>query len=188
MSGNGGGYGSESPTTVSRIDKVRSALAKVLPSVTRFRHVGLISYGPGPYNQCNVHLNLEPTENAADQILREVNALIPAGRTPLTSAVEQAADVLDFTGLIVVLTDGEETCGGSPCDVGKELHAAGRATDRARHWLAGERSLLDRRAKHSRRQVPRREEWRALYHRRDGGGADRGSRKNSQLPDGDARY
>ena len=25
-------------------------------------------------------------------------------------------------------------------------------------------------------------------HRRDGGGADRGSRKNSQLPDGDAKY
>jgi Ca-activated chloride channel homolog len=127
MSGNGWGYGSESPTTVSRIDKVRSALAKVLPSVTRFRHVGLISYGPGPYNQCNVHLNLKPMGNAADQILREVNALVPAGRTPLTSAVEQAANVLDFRekpGLIVALTDGEETCGGSPCDVGKELHAA----------------------------------------------------------------
>jgi Ca-activated chloride channel homolog len=115
MSGNGWGYGSESPTTVSRIDKVRSALAKVLPSVTRFRHVGLITYGPGPYNQCNVHLNLKPTGNAADQILREVNALVPAGRTPLTSAVEQAANVLDFRekpALIVVLTDGEETCGG----------------------------------------------------------------------------
>jgi hypothetical protein len=60
MAGNGWGYGSESPTTISRIDKVRSALTKVLPSVTRFRHVGLISYGPGPYNQCNVHLNLKP--------------------------------------------------------------------------------------------------------------------------------
>ena len=96
MSGNGWGYGSESPTTVSRIDKVRSALAKVLPSVTRFRHVGLISYGPGPYKQCNVRLNLKPMGNAADQILREVNALVPAGRTPLTSAVEQAANVLDF--------------------------------------------------------------------------------------------
>lgn len=117
MSGNGWGYGSESPTTVSRIDKVRSALAKVLPSVTRFRHVGLISYGPGPYNQCNVHLNLEPTENAADQILREVNALIPAGRTPLTSAVEQAADVLDFRekpGVIVVLTEAFSTPSASP--------------------------------------------------------------------------
>ena len=127
MSGNGWGYGSESPTTVSRIDKVRSALTKVLPSITRFRRVGLITYGPGPYNQCNVRLNLEPTENAADRIMREVNALVPAGRTPLTSAVEQAANVLDFRekpGLIVVLTDGEETCGGFPCDVGNELHSA----------------------------------------------------------------
>jgi Ca-activated chloride channel family protein len=26
--------------------------------------------------------------------------------------------------VIVLLTDGEDTCGGSPCDVGKELHAA----------------------------------------------------------------
>ncbi len=72
MSGNGWGYGSESPTTISRIDKVRSALTKVLPSITRFRRVGLITYGPGPYNQCNVHLNLKPTKNAADQIMREV--------------------------------------------------------------------------------------------------------------------
>jgi Ca-activated chloride channel family protein len=47
-------------TTVTRIDEVRSALAKVLPEATRFRRVGLISYGPGPYNQCNFRLNLKP--------------------------------------------------------------------------------------------------------------------------------
>ena len=46
-----------------------------------------------------------------------IDALRPSGRTPLTDAVAQAAEVLDFRhkpGLIVVLTDGEETCGGSP--------------------------------------------------------------------------
>ena len=37
-------------TPVTRIDKVRSALAKVLPSATRFRRVGLITYGPGEGN------------------------------------------------------------------------------------------------------------------------------------------
>src|SRR3990170_7050925 len=129
MSGNGWGYGSESVNTVSRIDKVRSALAKVLPSVTRFRRVGLITYGPGPYNQCNVQLDLEPMANAADLIIRAVKALLPAGRTPLASAVEQAANVLDFRdkpGVIVVLTDGEETCGGSPCELAKQLHAAAK--------------------------------------------------------------
>lgn len=125
MSGNGWGYGSENPTAVSRIDKVRSALTKILPRITRFRRVGLITYGPGPYNQCNVERHFPPVENAAGRIRATVNALVPAGRTPLTSAVAQAAEVLDFRkkpGVIVLLTDGEETCGGLPCDLGKQLH------------------------------------------------------------------
>jgi len=35
--------------------------------------------------------------------------------------------VLDYRkrpGVIVVVADGEETCGASPCDLGKKLHAA----------------------------------------------------------------
>ncbi len=114
-------------TTIPRINEVRSALAKVLPSITRFRRVGLITYGPGPYQQCNVQLALKPLPDAAGLIMQEVNALTPAGKTPLTAAVEQAAEVLDYQkkpGLIVVLTDGEETCGGAPCDLGKALHAS----------------------------------------------------------------
>jgi Ca-activated chloride channel homolog len=121
------GYGSESANTTSRIEKVRSTLAKVLPSITRLRRLGLITFGPGPYNQCtNMTLQLKPTPNAADRILGIVSHLVPAGRTPLTSAVEQAASLLDFRhkpGIIVLLTDGEETCGRSPCDLGKQLHA-----------------------------------------------------------------
>jgi Ca-activated chloride channel homolog len=112
-------------TSVTRIDEVRSALAAVLPSATRFRRVGLISYGPGPYMQCNVHLDFAPMANAAEAIMHAVNGLTPAGKTPLTSAVAQAADVLDYRakpGLIVLITDGEETCGGSPCALAKQLH------------------------------------------------------------------
>ncbi|MGH7490156.1 MAG: vWA domain-containing protein, partial [bacterium] len=70
-------------TIIPRIDEVRGALASVLPTVTRARRVGLITYGPGPYQQCNVQLNLKPTENAAGIIMQEVNALNPAGKTPL---------------------------------------------------------------------------------------------------------
>ena len=56
MSGDGWGYGSESAGSVSRLDKVRATLAEVSPSITRIRRVGLITFGPGPYNQCNVTL------------------------------------------------------------------------------------------------------------------------------------
>jgi len=124
MSGDGWGYGSETAGVVSRIDKVRATLSNILPKVTRFRRVGLITYGPGPWNQCNVHLDLAPAENTAERIMAAINALNPAGKTPLTAAVAQAAEVLDFRakpGLIVVVTDGEETCGGSPCDLGERL-------------------------------------------------------------------
>jgi len=115
------------PNSQARIDVLRSALAQVLPSVTRLRKVGLITFGPGPWNQCNVHLNLKPTANAGRAIMSEVYALVPAGKTPLTSAVEPAAQALDYRnkpGVIVAVTDGEETCGRSPCDLAKQLHDA----------------------------------------------------------------
>lgn len=61
--------------------------------------------------------------------MHAVKELIPAGKTPLVAAVRQAAEVLDYRvkpGVIVVLTDGEETCGGSPCDFGKELRTTSK--------------------------------------------------------------
>ena len=114
-------------TLKPRIDEVRAALAEILPSATRVRRVGLITYGPGPGEQCNVKLDLKPTANAAALIMRDLDALLPAGKTPLATAVARAADVLDYRkkpGVIVVVTDGEETCGASPCALGKELRAA----------------------------------------------------------------
>jgi Ca-activated chloride channel homolog len=116
---------------ITRIDEVRKALAEVLPGVTRFRKIGLITYGPGPYGQCNVALDFRPMPNAAAPIMSVVNGLNPAGKTPLVDAVKQAADVLDYRtskGVVVLLTDGEETCGGAPCELGKFLKANGRLT------------------------------------------------------------
>lgn len=115
------------PNSKPRIDEVRAALAQVLPSATQFRRVGLVTYGPGPYNQCNVSVDLKPTANAAKPIMRAVSSLIPAGKTPLTSGVEEAAEALDFRnkpGVVVVVTDGEETCGRSPCQLAKQLRDA----------------------------------------------------------------
>jgi Ca-activated chloride channel family protein len=135
---------------ITRIDEVRKALGQVLPGVTRIRKVGLITYGPGPYGQCNISLDFRPMPNAAEQIMRVVNALNPAGKTPLVDAVTQAASVLDHEGTVVLLTDGEETCGGAPCELGKLLKASDRSLTvhvigyqlRAFRWT-GAQSFLD---------------------------------------------
>ena len=116
---------------ITRIDEVRKALAEVLPSATKFRKVGLVTYGPGPYLKCNVVLDFPPIPNAAERIMRAVNALNPAGKTPLVDGVKEAAHVLEGgsdRGVVVLLTDGEDTCGGAPCELGKLLHADGRLT------------------------------------------------------------
>jgi Ca-activated chloride channel homolog len=117
-------------SAVTRIDEVRKALAQVLPNAAKFRKIGLITYGPGPYAQCNVALNFRPMPNATEPIMSVVNAINPAGKTPLVEAVKRAAEVLDYQGTIVLLTDGEETCGGAPCELGKAIKATatGRLT------------------------------------------------------------
>jgi Ca-activated chloride channel family protein len=119
-------------TFVTRIDKVRKAMAQVLPEVAPLRRIGLISYGPGPYNKCdNIRLESEPEFDAADRIIGVVEKINPAGRTPLTAAVSEAARVLRHTekpAVIVLVTDGEETCGGSPCGLADQLAKTGKQT------------------------------------------------------------
>ena len=116
-------------SAVTRIDEVRKALEQVLPGAAKHRKIGLITYGPGPYQQCNVQLDFEPMWNATGPIMSVVNTLNPAGKTPLVTAVKVAAAALDSKskpGVIVLLTDGEETCGGAPCDLGETIKASGR--------------------------------------------------------------
>jgi Ca-activated chloride channel family protein len=138
---------------VTRIDEVRIALAQVLPHAVRYRKIGLITYGPGPYEQCNVQLDFEPMWNATQPIMSVVNKINPAGKTPLVSAVKVAAAALESKekpGVIVLLTDGEETCGGAPCELGKIIKASGRKLTvhvvgyqlRAFRWT-GAQSFLD---------------------------------------------
>ena len=49
-----------------------------LPTVTKMPRVGLTTYGPGPYQHCNVRLDLPPTPNSASITMGIVNGLTPA--------------------------------------------------------------------------------------------------------------
>lgn len=110
---------------VPRITRVKQSMARVVPEVAPLRRLGLIVYGEGEYNDCNsIELRLKPTANASDTLLEAVRGINPRGRTPLTESVRQAAEVLDYTkqpSVVVLLTDGEETCGGDPCKTAASL-------------------------------------------------------------------
>lgn len=108
-----------------RIFDARRAVAKAIPEISRNRRIGLLIYGPGGEDGCSgIDLRFPPVEDAAPRILNAVNTLQPAGETPLTAAVGQAAQALKDVsggGAIVLVTDGKETCGGQPCQLAAQF-------------------------------------------------------------------
>ncbi len=114
-----------------RIFEARRAMHDVMPLIAPFRRIGLIVYGPapggGPGTQCaNIDLRFAPQAGAGPAVTQAVDALEPAGETPLTQAVQTAAQVLDHhsrPGVVVLVTDGRETCGGAPCQLAATLAA-----------------------------------------------------------------
>lgn len=115
-----------------RIFDALDAVRRVLPYVTPYRRIGLVTYGPGPKDACsNIDLRLMPAFNSASRIIAELEKLTPNGDTPLTAAVRNAAEILKFRerpAVVVLVTDGDETCGGEPCLLAQMLKAEGKAT------------------------------------------------------------
>ena len=108
-----------------RILSAREAVRDSIPDVARHRKLGLVIYGPGGGSTCsNVELRFAPVADAAPRIIAAVDGLDPAGETPLTDAVETAAETLDYKtrpGVVVLVTDGKETCGGTPCQTAARM-------------------------------------------------------------------
>lgn len=110
-----------------RIFDARRAVRTVMPQVAPSRRIGLVTYGFGNSESCaSVVVRFAPVPDAADRIISEIDRLNPAGETPLTDAIAEAARVLDYEnspGEIVLVTDGKETCGGAPCQLAADLAA-----------------------------------------------------------------
>jgi hypothetical protein len=67
-----------------------------------------------------------------EALVQEVEGVTAIGYTPIAEAVRQAAEHLPRGGenvnSIILLSDGEETCGGDPCALAAELKEAGDLT------------------------------------------------------------
>lgn len=93
--------------------------------------VGLIAYGHRSATDCEdieTLTPLAPLDRAA--LTRQIDALKPKGKTPITNALRKALDIVraQTTGgavTVVLVSDGLETCAGDPCRLTREAKAAG---------------------------------------------------------------
>ena len=113
----------------TKMDAAKAVLAQVVPEVAPEVKIGLAAYGHRRTNDCaDIEILVPPGSEDRAAVMARIAAMQPRGMTPLAAAVTQVAELLkgkDAETTIVLVSDGQETCGGDPCAVVKTLKAAG---------------------------------------------------------------
>lgn len=113
-----------------KIDIAKRTINNVLSKLPPSKRVGLRVYGHKGglfnFNACRASELMVPIgTNNTQRILKVVNSMKPSGMTPITYSLQEAISC-DFAGLngqnrIILVSDGAETCDGSPCDFAIDL-------------------------------------------------------------------
>ncbi|MFD2265032.1 VWA domain-containing protein [Lacibacterium aquatile] len=106
----------------SRIDQARRSIDGVVKGMPPGIDIGLIDFrGCDAVNRDDFY-----SDSERQQLLNKVNGLSPWGGTPLARSIERAGNIVsnDVDSVIVVVSDGEDTCGGDPCAAARALKKA----------------------------------------------------------------
>lgn len=112
-----------------KVEIAREVVADLMGTLDPNLEIGLMAYGHREKGNCDdIELLVAPTKGDRSAFLAKVNSIIPKGKTPLTDAVEQAAQFLKFEenpANVILISDGLETCDRDPCALAGELAAKG---------------------------------------------------------------
>lgn len=102
----------------NKIVIAREVVGNLLDELPPERRLGLMAYGHNRKGDCNDIEMLAPVGTDRQALRSAVMGLNPKGMTPMTAAVQQAAEVLKFSehqATVILVSDGEETCHADPC-------------------------------------------------------------------------
>jgi len=112
-----------------KIDVAKEVVADIVSGLDSKVELGLMAYGHRRKGDCeDIELLVPPAAGSGGAVLSKLSGLNPVGKTPLTAAVIEAAGHLRYTeekASVILVSDGEETCGKDPCAIAVELEAAG---------------------------------------------------------------
>jgi Ca-activated chloride channel family protein len=113
----------------AKIDVAKEVVSGIVEGVAPEVELGLMAYGHRRKGDCDdIELLVPPAPASSGEVLAAIMKLNPIGKTPLTAAVLQAASHLKYIeskSSVILVSDGEETCGMDPCLAAMELEAAG---------------------------------------------------------------
>jgi len=110
---------------IAKILIAREVIGDLVTDLEEDIDFGLVAYGHRTKADCGDIETVVPVGELDPAGFKSaVNTLQPQGRTPLTAAVRQAAEQLNFTtrsARIVLVSDGVESCDGNPAALAAEL-------------------------------------------------------------------
>ncbi len=112
-----------------KIEVAKEAVLELLESLPDTSVVALRAYGHRSKRCTDTELLVGPGSPRRPELVEAVKKLRPRGRTPIAHALEEAAKDLTarkgegYLGerMVVLVTDGLETCKGAPCDVAQSF-------------------------------------------------------------------
>ena len=113
----------------AKIDIAKEVVGKIVAGWKPEDELGLVVYGHRKKGECSdIETVKEPGPLNAQDFMAAVNAIQPKGQTPMTQAVKQAAEALQYTekkATVILVSDGIENCDADPCAVAAELAKSG---------------------------------------------------------------
>jgi len=115
----------------TRIEVAKEALNKIIDDLSERKGiaVGLRVYGHRTNDCKDTKLEIPIGPLDAKKMKKFINGIKPKGKTPIAYSLEQAARdfMIDFKGnrIVILVTDGLESCNGDPCAAAKALAEKG---------------------------------------------------------------
>lgn len=126
-----GSMAADDPAGGTKIDAAKGALRAVVDALPDGAELGVRAYGgqfPDKQRGCTDTRLVSPM-GPLDKGTAKASfaALQPIGFTPIAVSLQAAADDFSNEGprRILLVSDGEETCGGDPCEVARALERSG---------------------------------------------------------------
>jgi len=111
-----------------KVEIARDVVGHLLGEIPKDRRLGFVAYGHRRAEDCNDIEEVVPVSDDRAPIKKWLDTFAVRGQTPLTAAVQFAADKLAYTknkATVILVSDGIESCHADPCAVGAALEKAG---------------------------------------------------------------
>jgi len=113
----------------SKIEIARDVMADLVTGWSDDINLGLVAYGHRSEGDCrDIETLIEPGPLDRASFISTVNRIRPKGKTPISAAVQHAAELLSYRdnpATVVLISDGLETCQADPCALAEQLARQG---------------------------------------------------------------